>query len=176
MTKTKRLKAPCLSSRLEFERCIDDLARTTVALRRLEARRDEQLQKVRTDYDPAVSEAAARVASLTLIAEKYAEEHRAELLPGKEKSAQTALAIFGFRLGPPTLKLLSRQWSWEKVLEALKERKLTALIRVKHEPDKDAMKAQLDAGQLAAVGCRSVQDDAFFVEPKEQPSEEARVA
>lgn len=173
---SKRLKAPSLTSRIEFTRCIDDLARTTVALRKLEARRDEQIQKTRAEWEPSVREAAARVEALTLLVEKYAEEHRSEVLPGKEKSAQTALAVFGFRLGQPTLKLLSRQWTWEKVMDALQARGLASLIRLKREPDKEGMKAQLTSEQLFAVGTHVDQAETFFVEPKEQPTEEARVA
>lgn len=176
MTKKSRLKAPSLSSRIEFDRCIDDLARTTVALRRLEARRDEKIQAVRAEWEPSVREATARVESLTLLVEKYAEEHRSELLPGKIKSGETALAIFGFRLGQPTLKLLGRSWNWEKVMDALSARGLTTFIRTKREPDKEGMKQHLTAEQLATVGCHVDQAETFFVEPKEQPTAEAKVA
>ncbi|QYM80255.1 host-nuclease inhibitor Gam family protein [Horticoccus luteus] len=176
MTKNSRLKAPSLSSRIEFDRCVDDLARTTVALRKLEARRDEKIQAVRAEWEPGVREAGARVEALTLLVEKYAEEHRDELLPGKAKSAETALAFFGFRLGQPTLKLLNRSWTWEKVVEVLDARHLLTFIRMRREPDKDALKQQLDAEQLAAVGCRVDQAETFFVEPKEQSSTEAKAS
>lgn len=169
MTKS-RLKAPSLSSRIAFEQAVDDLARTTVALRKLEARRDEKIQAVRAECEPSVQEANARVQSLTLLVEKYAEEHRDELLPGKAKSSETSLAVFGFRLGQPTLKTLNRAWTWERVLEELGARKLTRFIRQKQEPDKEAMKAHLNAEELAAVGCKIAQEESFFVEPKEQPS------
>ncbi len=172
MSKSSRLKAPSLSSRSEFVRCVDDLARTTVALRKLEARRDEQIQKIRAEWEPSVREAAARCESSTLLVEKYAEEHREEVLPGKLKSGETALAVFGFRLGNPTLKLLKRGCSWEGVVAALKLLGLSQFIRVIEEPDKDGIKnANLPKEQLDQLGVRIDQNESFYVEPKEQPTE-----
>lgn len=176
--KTSRLKAPSLSSRIEFERCVDDLARTTVALRKLEARRDDKLQQVRAEWEPSVREASARTESLTLLVEKYAEEHREELLPGKLKSAETSLAVFGFRLGNPTLKLLNRRCSWEGVVAALKLLGLAQFVRTVEEADKDGIKgANLPKDQLDQLGVKIDQVETFYVEPKEQPTaQEARVA
>lgn len=177
MKTNTRLKAPSLSTRLEFERAIDDLARTTVALRHLEAKRDHQLQKIRADWEPDVQEAKGRVDALMMLVEKYAEEHRDEILPTKVKSAETPLAWYGFRLGQPTLKLLNRSWTWEKVITAIKDTmaNVAVYVRTREEPDKDALK-QLPAEQLASIGCRVDQAETFFVEPKEQPTELAKAS
>lgn len=173
-TMASRLKAPSISSRVEFDRCVDDLARTTVALRRLEARRDAQIQTVRAEYEPGVREASARVDALTLLAEKYAEDHREELFPGKSKSAETSLSIFGFRLGNPTLRLLNRRCSWDGVVAALKLVLAGRFIRKTEEADKEAIKgANLPRETLEQLGLKIDQAEAFFVEPKDKPSETA---
>jgi len=104
-------------------------------------------------------------AAFALAAEKYAEDHRYELFVGKVKSAETALAVFGFRLGQPTLKTLSKAWTWERVLEALIERGLKRFVRTKQEPDKEALKQHMSAEELAGVGCR--------IEPKDRATEDA---
>jgi phage host-nuclease inhibitor protein Gam len=181
MSKSSRLKAPSLLNRIEFERCIDDLARTTVTLRQLEARRDEALQLVRAKHEPAIGEAAARVEGLTLLAEKYALEHRADLLPGKIKSATTALAEWGYRFGNPALRLLNRSWTWDKVLRELQRRRFRRWIRTKHEPAKDLMlaagkRSKRAEAALLAIGVKVDQTEAFYVEPKEQPGAEARAS
>lgn len=176
MKTTKRIKASSLKSRAEFDAAVDQLARTTVELRSLEAKRDAALQTVRDLHDGPLAERASLIDGLALSVEKFAEEHRDELFTGKVKSAETALAHFGFRLGQPTLKTLGKAWSWERVLETLDELKLSRFIRTKRECDKEAMKAHLDTAQLATVGCRIDQAETFFVEPKEQPSAERSAA
>lgn len=167
----KRIKAPSIKTRTEFEVTIDEIARATAKLREAEAKRDQHLQSVRAIYEPACNAHAEQVQGLALAAEKYAEEHRDELFVGKVKSAETALATFGFRLGQPTLKTLSKAWTWERVLEALVEGGLKRFVRTKSEPDKDALKQHMSAEQLAAVGCRIDQAEAFFVEPKDRAAE-----
>lgn len=176
MKKNTRIKATSLKSRAEFDAAVDQLARTTVELRKLEAARDEQLQTVRAKYDGPCADRGAAIEGLALVIEKYAEEHRDELFTGKVKSAETALALFGFRLGQPTLKTLSKAWTWDRVLEQLDALKLDRFIRTKRECDKEAMKAHLDAAALATVGCRIDQAETFFVEPKEQASDERSAA
>ena len=172
MTK-KRIKAPTIKSRIEFDVTIDELARATVKLREAQAKRDEQIQSIRDMYAPACNVFAEQVQGLALAAEKYAEEHRDELFVGKVKSAETALAVFGFRLGQPTLKTLSKAWTWERVLEALIERGLKRFVRTKQEPDKEALKQHMSAEELAGVGCRIDQTETFFIEPKDRATEDA---
>jgi phage host-nuclease inhibitor protein Gam len=169
-----RIKAPSLKTRLDFEHAVDELARTTVELRKAQARRDTRLQDIRDEYEPACRALSEQIDGLSLAAEKYAEEHRDELMPGKVKSAETPLALYGFRLGQPTLKTLSKAWTWDRVLEELAARDLTRYIRTTRAPDKDAMKQHLTPEQLAGVGCRIDQTETFFVEAKDQSAEEGR--
>lgn len=169
--KTKRIKAPALKTRAEFDGAVDELARLTVELRTGEAERDAEIQKVRARYEPAITVVTDTIKLLALSVEKFAEDHREELFVGKVKSAETPLAVFGFRLGQPTLKTLSKAWTWERVLEALRAAGMKRFVREKAEPDKDAMKQHLTAEQLASVGCRIDQAETFFVEPKDRGDE-----
>ncbi len=166
-----RIKAPTLKNRTEFESIINSLASATVDLRKLEARRDAKLQTVREEHDPAITVLKEEIDAMALTLEKYADANREELMPGKVKSAETALATYGFRLGNPTLKLLSKSWTWDKVVKELKARMLTSFVRVTEEADKDALKSKLTAEQLAGVGCRVTQSETFYVEPKDQASD-----
>lgn len=167
--KSTRIKAPVITTRTAFQTSVDELARIEVELRAAEAARDEELQAVRDEHAETIDSLAARRDRLILATEKYAADHRDELFPGKIKSAETSLAVFGFRLGQPTLKLLNRKWTWQAVMDALQHHSLSHLIRTKCEPDKDGIK-QLPPEQIAALGCRIDQAEAFYVEPKEQPS------
>ncbi len=73
----------------------------------------------------------------------------------------------GFRTGTPALKLLSRAWNWQKVLEAC-QFILPAFIRNKPEIDKEQIIAQRDELRefLPKVGLKVDQGESFFVEPK----------
>lgn len=166
--KSTRIKAPAITTRTEFLAAVDELARIEVELRQQEAERDAQIQAARDRISPFIDLLTEERTRLILSAEKYAEAHRDELLPGKAKSAETPLATYGFRIGLPTLKTL-KGWNWDKVLCALRALRWRKLIRVKYEPDKDAIK-RLPAARLAEIGCRIDQAEAFYVEPKEQPS------
>ena len=64
------------------------------------------------------------------------------------------------------MKLLSKKWSWEKVLEALRSAHGDRFVRTKQEPDKEKLRAELADAELAVVGLRLDQEDRFFVEPK----------
>lgn len=166
-----RIKAPSLKSRAEFESIVDTLSEATVSLRKLEARRDAKLQGVREEHEPAIGTLKDEIDAMALTLEKYASEHRDELMPGKIKSAETALATYGFRFGNPTLKLMNHSWNWDKVVAALKEKLgMPQFVKVTEEPDKEGMKLRLCDEELAYVGCRVTQSETFYVEPKDLPS------
>lgn len=166
MNKTKRIKAAGLKSAAEFQTTINQIAALTVELRTREAQRDLQLQAVRDAHADGITEAADALNGLLLAAEKYADENREAVLPGKLKSADTALATYGFRLGQPTLKLLNRQHTWESVMLACKAHDMACLVRKVEEPDKDGIK-RLDPEWIAKLGCKVDQSETFFVEPKD---------
>jgi hypothetical protein len=166
---SNRIKAGAtIKTRAEFEAVIDDIVTRQMTKERLEWRRDKQILAIRETFDGDIADVAA--------AERYADEHREDLLPAKLKTAETSFAKFGFRTGNPTLVLLNRKWTWKAVVAALK---LWAngrqFIVVSEAPDKDAMKLQLTADQLAFVGTRIEQKETFFIEPKRDPADPQRL-
>ena len=165
---SKRIKAQSFETRAEFDSALDTIANLEVQLRSAEAARDEEIQAVRDEHDGAISTLKERLEALAALAEKYAIDHRTELFPGKLKSGETTLANFGFRVGNPTLALLNRKWSWEAVLNAVKAAFPKQYVRTTEAVDKDALKAQLNETQLAAIGCKVSQTETFYVAAKEQ--------
>lgn len=168
-----RIKATSFLTRSDFELALDQIAAAQVNLRALEAKRDAAIQAVRDQHGPGIDSVADFIKTKIVLAEKYAEQHRSEILASGRKSAETALAVYGFRLGNPTLKTLNKRWTWDAVLDAVKARFKGRFVRTKEEVDKDALKAQLDDEQLASVGCRVEQREDFFVEAKDQPATES---
>jgi len=173
--KSNRLKPEAdIATRAEFECVLDNIANGQLERDALVLERDNEIMQLREEFDPKINALNERMNALVLRAERYATIHR-ETLFGKLKSAASALTAYGFRLGMPTLKLLSKKWNWEQVLEALKAKGLTQFVVVKEAPDKDAMKIQLADADLAAVGCRVDQSETFFVEPKRDAAADQRL-
>lgn len=173
---SNRIKAVSeIRSRQEFDQILENIVTMQLSKERLELRRDHHILNVRKDYDPDIADLSEKMGTAVLRAEKYATAHRADLLPGKKKSAETSVTIFGFRTGNPTLVLLNRKWSWGMVLDTLKRLGRVDLIITKQEPHKDAMKSALDDAGLAEVGTRIKQDETFFIDPKRDPQDPQRL-
>lgn len=173
---TRRIKAISeIKSRTEFDKIIDDTVTMQLAKERMELRRDKQILNVRESFDPDINDLAEKMEVNVLRAEKYAEDHRDELLPAKKKSGETVFAFFGFRTGNPTLVLLNRKWTWKQVIAEIKTLGWVKFIQVKESVDKDAMKASCTPEQLALAGTRIEQKEVFFLDPKRDPADPQRL-
>jgi phage host-nuclease inhibitor protein Gam len=97
----------------------------------------------------------SRIADLTALLGAYAEYNRTELFKDR-KSIELSFGSFGYRK--------STAISVKKTtLELLKKLGLARYVRVKEEPDKEAM-AELDDETLAQVDAARKVKDAFFCE------------
>jgi phage host-nuclease inhibitor protein Gam len=161
-----RLKANNLTTKAQFLSCVDTIAVQQTRLRMLTAKRDKHIQRIQDEYQPEIAGTEEEMQTLLVQAERYAETHREELFPGKEKTAETELASYGFRLHPPALKPLNRKWTWDAVLAAVKRSFDGRFVKTEEKLVKDSLKAELSEGQLATVGLRLEQPETFGVTPK----------
>lgn len=165
-----------LKSRAEFTAAVNECAELEVELRSLTACQDKELQIVREKYGPAIKSAENRRDALLNAAALYASMHQEEVLEKGNRSGHSEKARFGFRLGQPTLVLLSKKFTWKAVVQAVRDKGEEFAARFLTQPDpkpnKDALKAQLTDAELAEIGCRIEQTDAFFVEAKDNSEEE----
>ena len=177
MNKTRIKSVSEIRSRAEFDQLIDDTVTMQIAKERLEIRRDARVLTVLKEFNPDIEDLSEKMQANVIRAEKYAETHRDELLPSKKKTSETTFAFFGFRIGNPTLVLLNRKWSWEKVLEELKRlgEPFRDFVAVKESVDKDLVKSRLDDAQRAAIGTRIKQEETFFIDPKRDPADPQRL-
>jgi phage host-nuclease inhibitor protein Gam len=164
---SKRIKIESFASRHEFEAALDQVALCTAELRSSEAELDLQIQSVKQNFAPTLAAYQAKIVSLAARCEKYATEHRAELLPDekKAKSLETPLCRWGFRTGMPALKLLSKM-SWEKVILQIKKLHGWQFLRQTFEVDKQALLTAQTTAPLSDYGVKVVQEESFFIEPK----------
>ena len=132
----------------------------------------EQMEQAFADY----AKADARQQKLTEtkdnafdVLQAYAMENRNELF-SKRKSLETTHGTLGFRTGTPKLKTL-KGFTWASVLNLLKEF-LPGYVRTIEEPAKDKLLADREDEEVAAlfpkVGVKVTQDEAFFVELKQE--------
>ena len=125
-----------------------DQAELAAAIGDMKAKYDEHIS-------PLLDARKAQIKAL----EAFARAHRKDM-PGK--SIVLTWGTLGFRAAPPAIKLL---WAAERVIEALRLKKLVTCIRTIEEPNKDTLKL-LDDDTLAAVGIkRTGGKDKFFAEP-----------
>jgi phage host-nuclease inhibitor protein Gam len=99
----------------------------------------------------------------------YATENRAELF-ARRKSIETAHGTLGFRTGTPKLKT-RKGFTWAAVLELLRD-KGRDYVRITEEVAKDRLLSDRDQPEVAellpSVGLVVDQDEAFYVEPKQE--------
>jgi phage host-nuclease inhibitor protein Gam len=171
-TKDKsRIKIPvvCPATRAEAEYCMTELASLANARRGRLAALDAKILALQKETAPFVADCDATIAARTDQLRAWAQANPGEFAAGR-KSIELLSGVLGFRTGNPRLALLSRAWSWEKVLEALKTNPLLAqFVRTKEEVDKDRLLRQANGGggfDSGAFGVKVIQDETFFVEPR----------
>ncbi|GHU44534.1 hypothetical protein FACS1894190_16000 [Spirochaetia bacterium] len=133
---------------------------------------ENQLQNIDGEANARIAEIKAaaseqgktirkRITDLSGLLGAYAEYNRDELFV-ERKSVKLTFGIFGYR------KSTSISIKTKTTLELLKKLKLNRYIRVKEEPDREAM-AELDDDVLSQVDAvRKVKDDFFCEADKEE--------
>ena len=166
--KTNRIKQirPSIATREQMEIVVGEIAALRNRQRQLAAAMDAQIQAVRERYE---TDLAADSETL----ERKMEDLRvwAEANPsafGAARSLETMHGTLGWRIGQPALKTLAG-WTFDRVLQVLKDTGATGYIRVKEEVNKQQLlghRDNLGTEKLRELGLRVVQEDSFFVEPK----------
>jgi phage host-nuclease inhibitor protein Gam len=164
-----------LGSLEECNRAMGLLLDATLEIERLVAKRDKEIAALQTKYEPALDKQRAQKAELLVSLEAYYRANIAELERGARKSYELGNGVMGRRLDPPKLALLNRAWTWVTVAAKVRAKYGLKYLRIREpELDKDLVKADLDAGELAACGLKVVQTEEFYAEPARLP--EAEVA
>ncbi|MEI8289838.1 MAG: host-nuclease inhibitor Gam family protein [Verrucomicrobiota bacterium] len=166
-----KINLPLITSRLDAEAAMNDLANTANNRRKFIAELDSLKLKLEEKYAAPIAACDADIKAKSDALRAWAEANPAEF--GKRKSLDFAAGTLGFRTGTPKLKLLPR-WTWVHVLIEIQNRAFN-FIRNTPEVDKEAIltfyasatdKPTVEAKVLAPIGVKVVQDESFFVEPK----------
>lgn len=177
MSNRVKLKIEAPRTREEMETLVGEIAALKIEERRQTAEMDEALRRLRDSYQERLTSIKERLAALMPRALAWAETHPDAF--GKLRSIEMLHGVIGWRTNTPSLKPLSG-WTWDRVLEKLKALpSMLGYVRVKEEANKQAILAdrdQLGPEGLRAIGCRVVQEDEFFVDPKLTETETREVA
>jgi phage host-nuclease inhibitor protein Gam len=139
-------------------------------LQKQEAEMNEQIQKVRDEYESNTYLVRTTKSLLEKELEKFCINNKTEFVTLKSK--ELVHGILGFRTSPPKVALLNRKYKWDTVLELLKKVRFGKdFIRSKEEVDKEQILAsyaakEIDDSKLAAVGIKIDQDEKFFSDIK----------
>lgn len=166
--RAKRLMTPAIGTREQMEQCVGEIADLMIERDSLTVAMDARIKAVRDAYQERLADMEADIEAELALAAEWAEANRAAF--GDRKSIEMVHGTVGFRTGNPTLKTLTG-WTWNLVLERLAQLpSLIAYIRQKTEVDKEKLLADRETlgERLREIGCRVVQNESFFCEPKRE--------
>jgi len=178
MAKTKK-KVYANISLEKAQTASEQYATAQNSLSRLQAKMNEELNKVKSKYADKVNDLVEQLEEPTDILEAFAKEQKESW--GKKKSFELLHTVIGFRTGTPKVSK-DKKFTWDAVLELMKKNKeaFANFIRTKEEINKEnilALKTDADEKVLKLLKDECYlfieQDENFFVEAKVEELAEA---
>lgn len=140
----------------EADRTLMEIGLLEWELERLDAEAHQAIAEIRAAAALAGQPIRKKVAEMSARLGAYAEYNKADLFKDR-KTLQVVFGVFGYRK--------STSISTKKTtVELLKKKRMARYVRLKEEPDKEAM-AELDDETLAQVDAVRKVKDEFFCEP-----------
>lgn len=168
--KTSRTKAPALiivppQTREECAADIKALGDLQRQLAREQATMNDAIAEITQSHQPRIDELKGLIEKKMVGIQTWAEANRAALTnDNKVKTANLTTGSIQWRIKPPSISIRGV----ESVLETLKRLGLTRFIRVKEEPNKEAMLNEPEVVKgIAGISIISGVED-FVVTPFEQ--------
>jgi phage host-nuclease inhibitor protein Gam len=167
MARIKKSLTMKLETRADAEVALGHLAELSYCRDMLTAELDLKLKTVREEYEGKIDPLTTTIDSEFEALSVWADGHPNEF--GSRRSIDMVHGSIGYRQCPPKLKLL-RGWSWDLVAAAL-QKIHSKYLRVKVEANKEALLDERDMiskEQFSDWGMSVVQDETFFVNPKQE--------
>lgn len=151
----------------DAERSLRAVGRHQIQRDQLEGEMNGEIEAVKAKHAPKIRRIDRKITAVAARLEAWCDEHRAEMQPASKKDDAGLVwkSVWGklaFRKCPPAIEFTVKKV--EKVLAALKAKKLTNCIRTVEEPNKDVLLG-LDDATLAAVHCKKKPGEKFEVKP-----------
>lgn len=160
-----------IENRAQAEGALAEMAALDRKISGIEVEMQESIDLAKKKAAQAAAPLATRRKALADALAVFAKLNRADLF-GKLKSVDLGFGVIGFRLSTKLTQL--KGVTVEMTLEKLHQYGFMDAIRIKEEPNKEAMLGWPDE-RLETVGLKRQQTDAFFIEIKkdEVPQGEA---
>lgn len=152
----KRIEGTQLNSWAEVDDTLRQIGEIDRDLGQIEAKQNAAIDKAKAKAKEDAEPLNARKKGLEAAIKEFCDAHRAEF--GKVKTKQLTFGSVGYRI---STKVVMKTVA--DTLQALKDLGLTACIRTKEEPDKEAMK-NLPTDTLAEVGAGLKVENTFGYE------------
>lgn len=151
------------------ENALTDLAFYTFEVARKEAIMNTKITQLKEKFIEDTGEHVRKIKDLNKDIEAFCTANENEFT--KKKSIEFASGIVGFRTTTPTVKQLTRKYTWEMILGLVQKVYPTRFIRTTPEINKETILKEFKAKQitdqeLAVVGIRIDQDEKFYVDLK----------
>lgn len=147
-------------------------------LARRKAKAEIECARIMAEFEADNAERMAEVDALTAAAHMFCEDHQDVLDRGR--SVEFANAVVGFRKNPPKVEKRISKDTFEAIVRRMQAQEwaLPFLRTPEQEIDKDLLiseRANLDPKALAAVGLKIEQAETFYIAPKGETAETAKI-
>jgi phage host-nuclease inhibitor protein Gam len=141
----------------EADEVLMQIGSLTLDLEAIDAEADTQITRIKDKAATDGKSIRQKIDELSQMLGAFSEYNKADLFRDR-KSVDLTFGVFGYRKSTSIHVKKS-------TLEILKEKGMTEYIRVKEEPNKEAMAAMSDES-LATVDAKRIEKDDFFCESK----------
>lgn len=172
--KRVRVTGPLLRSLAEAESALARLREVTIHRDQTQLILERRRKELDEEYGAQITEDQQEIDALAEQLRVWADASPAVF--GTKKSLELMHGVIGWRVGNPTLKTRTG-WTWDRVLEALRDAGFFNWVRTKSEVDKQAILANrehITEETMRLIGVRVVQDEPFFIEPKIESAERVK--
>lgn len=151
----------------EAEQALREVGLAEIRRERLVGKMNEKIDAIKAEYADRLTDLDADLNRWHTELEIWCDAHRSEMQPASKKDDaglvwKSTFGKLAWRKCPAAIEYTVKKV--EKVLAALKAKKLTNCIRTVEEPNKDVLLG-LDDVTLAAVHCRKKPSEKFEVKP-----------
>ena len=173
-----RITAPSvdvIETRAEMEALVGDLSKLQLRQNALKVELDQELLAVRRRYEQRIDALDEQIQEKFRVAENWACAHPEEF--GPKKSIEFVHGTVGFRTATPRVAKLGRIKNFAEVVAVMLRTDWAAKYVKTQEPqlNREALIADRKTftdDQLKQIGIKIVQDERFYVEPKQEALEQ----
>lgn len=166
----KKILAVMLSSQDAMVGALNRYIELSLALVKRQAAHEEEIAKLRTDFDASVQSQREEMASLEASIHLYAANRRDTLFGTTKKSIEFSNAVIGFKQNPPSVGKVLAKDTWEAIADRLDAlpvfEKYVAWTATVKKAELLLDRRELDATALRLAGIQFEQQETFYIEPK----------